>query len=124
MKKIVVFAALMLGSWFSLAAPVQAVVPVTNDGYLVVSQAQAAGPQTMVCPVGKYWLGIDGHGNNPTCSDGDGTAKPGTAVPAITPQAALDGAFGKGATVAVGVAPLFFKGEVRTVIFYRITRQQ
>lgn len=105
-------------------APTQVGVPIVNDGYLVLSQARPIGPQVMVCPPGKLWLKAAGWGNREkTCSEDDGgEAKKGTAVSSVTPQAALDLAFGKNVAVAVGVAPVFAM-RTSTVIYYRLTKK-
>lgn len=84
------------------------------DGYLVVATASTAGLTILVCPRG--YLPTEGQGSQPPCANKDS----GSVISPMSPQAALDMVFGKGATTAVGLAPSKIRHLDATVIFYRI----
>ena len=94
MTRITLILAIIAAANSAVAMPMQTtqiLTPVANDGYLIVAQARPDGPNMLVCPLGKEWLGIDGHKTNPTCSNDDGgVSAKGSSVPSVLPQTALD----------------------------------
>lgn len=118
-------------SIFSMKAALATVaMPVMNDGYLIVedlapyaSEGKASGLTPRLCPPGAS-AGTLENGGGVRCLNN------GKEVRVVTPQQALDLAYGPNVAVAVGVAPLVApKGGVmngfstpdrlQTVIYFR-----
>lgn len=108
------------------AAPAQmpsspTLMPVFNDGYIVLHRAEVPSPFILVCQQGKEWMPASSwaRGRSVCATPDGGSAESGTVVPPVTPQAALDMAFVRGSTLVVGVAPLYTPSRELTVVYYR-----